>query len=292
MHSPVCSFYYCKNVCNIGSGSYYGVNIQCASGVFQVVNDKKAHWYRVFNPADDEMDCTIMKSTFLSLATLMLMNESYMIELFLHLGFVKWRSDRTRGYVIYPCYNSWDNFIKKFLLDLELTMVKQRNKKNHLYICCGTWSISHTPRPPTSIWREVLASSAYPIPKLHIATAAVHFAAAIGELFTPEYDDISATSSFSSSGDDGSSQIDSDDENTSSDSETCCCSNNPFDSIEYPLLNHLRLNLSEHPIQNQLVHEVLKYNGGSALHYIQKTTVRGCLSEFHRCVTPNSIVNT
>jgi hypothetical protein len=51
---------------------------------FRSVNDKKSHWYRVFNPADDEMDCTVMKSTFPSLTALMLMDESYMRELFLH----------------------------------------------------------------------------------------------------------------------------------------------------------------------------------------------------------------
>jgi hypothetical protein len=61
---------------------------------FRSVKDEKAHWYRVFNPADDKMDCTIMKSTFPSLTTLMLMDESYMIELFLHLGFMKRRIDR------------------------------------------------------------------------------------------------------------------------------------------------------------------------------------------------------
>jgi hypothetical protein len=117
-----------------------------------------------------------------------------------------------------------------------------------------------------------LASSAYPVPKLCIATAAVRFDAAIGKLFTQEYDGISAASSFSSSSNDGSSQIESDDENKSSDSEMSCCSNNPFDSIDYPLLNHLRLNLSEQPIQNQLVHEILIYNGGSALPCTQKKT--------------------
>ncbi len=35
---------------------------------FRAVKDKNAHCYRVFKPTDVEMDCTLIKSTFPSLA--------------------------------------------------------------------------------------------------------------------------------------------------------------------------------------------------------------------------------
>jgi hypothetical protein len=80
---------------------------------FGSVSDKKAHWYRVFNPTEDEVDCTVMKATFPSLATLMLMDKCYIIELFLHLGLVKWRSNRTCGYIIYPSSKTTNIYLER-----------------------------------------------------------------------------------------------------------------------------------------------------------------------------------
>jgi hypothetical protein len=42
-----------------------------------------AHWYRVLDPEENEADCQLIKSTFPRIATLMMMDPSYMMQLFL-----------------------------------------------------------------------------------------------------------------------------------------------------------------------------------------------------------------
>jgi hypothetical protein len=50
---------------------------------FMALKEKKAYWYRVYDPDDEEISSTIIKATFPSLATLMLMDDYYIISLFL-----------------------------------------------------------------------------------------------------------------------------------------------------------------------------------------------------------------
>ncbi len=70
---------------------------------FMALKEKKAHWYRVYDPDDEEISSTIIKATFPSLATLMLMDNYYIISLFLQLGLVKKRVDKrhTKGYILF-----------------------------------------------------------------------------------------------------------------------------------------------------------------------------------------------
>jgi hypothetical protein len=50
------------------------------------------------------------------------------------------------------------------------------------------------------------------------------------------------------------------------------CTNN-----DYSFRRHLQVNISDKPMHDQLVHEILKYNGGSCIHYTQKSNHRGAL---------------
>jgi hypothetical protein len=49
---------------------------------FIALKGKNAHWYQVYDPDDEEIRSTIIKVTFPSLATLMLMDDYYIIILY------------------------------------------------------------------------------------------------------------------------------------------------------------------------------------------------------------------
>ena len=49
---------------------------------FTSIMTEQAHWYRVFDPEENEADCQLIKSTFPSIATMMMMDPSYMLQLY------------------------------------------------------------------------------------------------------------------------------------------------------------------------------------------------------------------
>jgi hypothetical protein len=174
---------------------------------------------------------------------------------------------------------AWDNFLKTYLLDMEVTTLKL-NRKSHLYIRCGSWNDRHPPRTPQVIFKAASASTKYSVPKLHISTVAIHFAVSIGVLFTPENvreATARSTASLSRSSENSLSEFESEDEKSSSDSDSACTASNIFDPKDYPILHQLRLNSFDKLVQNQLIHELLKFNGGSFMQYTQKSNHRRAL---------------
>jgi hypothetical protein len=79
---------------------------------FEAIQMKKAHWYRVFDPDGNDVNCNLIKATFPCLSLLMSMSKSYMRQLYLYLGLAK-QKKTTYGYMLYPCHDGWDNFIEK-----------------------------------------------------------------------------------------------------------------------------------------------------------------------------------
>jgi hypothetical protein len=68
----------------------------------------QAHWYRVFNLEENEADCQLIKSTFPSITTLMMMDPSYMMQLFLELGLVEKKKVKER----YKCFPSFKCYLQ------------------------------------------------------------------------------------------------------------------------------------------------------------------------------------
>ena len=217
-----------------------------------------AHWYRVLDPDEEEADCQLIKSTFPSLATLMMMDHSYMLHLFLELGLVKKKMLKD-GYKYYASRDSWDCFISSEKnLCLETTSFAI-NRKRHVYISVGTWGTAKT---PASIWKAALQrGNNNIIPRPEISTIAIRLAASIARLYTPVVVESSASANSSSAEGESEDEEDSD-----------SCTNN-----DYSFLHHLQVNISDKPVHDQLVHEILKYNGGSCIHYTQKSNHRGAL---------------
>jgi len=86
------------------------------------VSRKKAHRYRVFDPGDIEPSYEKFQSTFPSLATLTMMEDCHMKQLFLHLGLAKTRND-----CVYADRQAWDNFIAREELKSSKREFKNRN---------------------------------------------------------------------------------------------------------------------------------------------------------------------
>lgn len=117
---------------------------------FGAIGSQKAHWYRVFEPGIDKSSYSLIKSTFSCLASLMKMESDYIQQLLIEVGLARKRMQKY-ACIVYPDHNTWDSFIKKYLLDME-TMFFTTDKKRHLYIKIGVWCNSmHLPRTPASI---------------------------------------------------------------------------------------------------------------------------------------------
>ncbi len=153
--------------------------------------------------------------------------------------------------------------------------------KEHLYAHCRCWNDRHPPRTPQVIFIAVLASTKYSILNLHISTIAICFVVSIEVFFTRRnYCEAAerSTASLSRSSEDNLSEFESKDEKSSSDSDSSCTiTSNSFNPKDYPILHQLRLNYIVKFLQNQLIHELLKWNGRSFMQYTQKSNYRGAL---------------
>ena len=130
---------------------------------FEVIGSQKAHWYRVFNPDDGAGNCTLIKSTFPSLASLMKMDSDFVNELLLEVGLAKKKLHRG-AYIVYAVRSAWDSFIQKENLEMEATFFTINNKKS-LYIKIGVWCNSrHHARTPGYIWKEATKAGCYNVP--------------------------------------------------------------------------------------------------------------------------------
>ena len=56
---------------------------------FNALQYQKAHWYRVFPPDKNEANYSKLDETFPSLSSLMMMEESYVEQLFISLGLAR-----------------------------------------------------------------------------------------------------------------------------------------------------------------------------------------------------------
>ncbi len=94
----------------------------------------------MFDPNGNDVTYSLIKSTFPCLATLMLMNNSHMTQLYLHLGLSK-KNKVKNGYILYPCHDAWDHLISSEKeLSLETNYFSINNKR-HVYIKVGNWSL-------------------------------------------------------------------------------------------------------------------------------------------------------
>jgi hypothetical protein len=84
------------------------------------LESKKAHWFRVLEPDENDPNRRLIQSTFPSVASLMSMNQNIYAKLLFSLGLV--RKKTVRGVVHHiACSNSWTMFIARHLLGMEVT---------------------------------------------------------------------------------------------------------------------------------------------------------------------------
>jgi len=117
------------------------------SEFLSTVSRKKAHWYRVFDPADIELSYEKIQSTFPCLATLTMMEDCHMKQLLLHLGLAKTRND-----CVYADRQAWDNFIAREELSNVETPFFEIDRRRHVYLRIGVWTVKHKCRTPAAIW--------------------------------------------------------------------------------------------------------------------------------------------
>lgn len=270
----------------------------------RVIGKHRAHWYRVFDPSDDEVNKDIIRATFPSFATLMLLPKEIVEQLFIHLGLAKQRQ-HMGVYKLCPDADAWERFIAEHQLNLESTVFAIQKKK-HLYIRVGCWSMDRHPnKTPDAIWK---LAALYPVPKLRISTLAIRFSVRVGEFFsgTPSGVVDSSSSSGVSGGDGGMSSDseeeqsrtpETDDEENSENvqnemvvspsnsneaiaSETVSSSgssNDIPDSKEYPLLHQYGVPIQCKSVMDKLLQEVVKFHGGRKIEYTQISQKKGLL---------------
>ncbi len=86
---------------------------------FRSLESKKAHWFRVLEPDENDPNRMLIQSTFTSVASLMSMDRKFYVPLLLSLGLV--RKKTVRGVVHHiACINGWIMFIAQHLLGMEV----------------------------------------------------------------------------------------------------------------------------------------------------------------------------
>ena len=95
----------------------------------------------MFDPGDIEPSYEKMQSTFPSLATLTMMEDCHMKQLFLHLGLAKTRND-----CVYADRQAWDNFIAREELNNVETTFFEIDQRRHVYLRIGVWTAKQKSR--------------------------------------------------------------------------------------------------------------------------------------------------
>jgi hypothetical protein len=163
----------------------------------------------VFDPGDIEPSYEKIQSTFPCLATLTMMEDCHMKQLFLHLGLAKTRND-----CVYADRQAWDNFIAREELNNVETTFFEIDRRRHVYLRIGVWTAKHKCRTPVAIWRDSKINI-FPVPKLYISSLALRFVTQVGTIFT--FEDLPASDAEKSESDrDGSLTTSSDDNQSSS----------------------------------------------------------------------------
>jgi hypothetical protein len=268
---------------------------------FNALQYQKAHWYRVFPPDKNEADYSKLDETFPSLSSLMMMEESYVEQLFISLGLAR-KLNQPIGTIITPILDKWIEFIvKEQIASLEVTYFTV-NKKRHVYLRIGVWTDTHTSKRPESIWKEAKQNH-YPIPKLRISSVAMRLVTGIGQNFTfvndadsddcgvslssetndfeneEEEDYITASSSDEdSNGESSDSEMSasSSDEDSNSESSDSGMSDeeamrDDFDAGTFPLLYRLGVlgvKIKDKGVHDCLLRELLKFNGGEEIQFM------------------------
>jgi hypothetical protein len=245
--------------------------LEVLADFFDTIGSQKAHWYRVFDAENGDAKDLLLSSTFPSLASLMKMERRFVQELFLEVGLLKTRLYRGT-YIVHADRKNWDSFINQNCLLMETTVFEPRNTKN-LYIKVGGWNSSHLPVTPGKIWKDAVKLGFYNVPKLRISSAAMKLARNIGKQFTTR---CLSVSSIDKGSDDSTSTSENVEDEIQSSSTNTTVDDLP-DAMEYPLFHSHGLKICDDTIRNRAVHELLKYNGGHAIHYRQMSHHKGAL---------------
>jgi hypothetical protein len=125
---------------------------------FAAIRSQKAHWYRLFESGDGEVNSSLINATFPSLAFLMKMDHDFVQQMLVEAGLVQ-KKLLKMSYIVYADYDTWESLIAKDHLNIEATYFTI-NKKRQMYIKVGSWcSIKHPARTPGYIWKESLQAS-------------------------------------------------------------------------------------------------------------------------------------
>jgi hypothetical protein len=132
---------------------------------FAAIGSQKAHWYRLFESGEGEVNSSLINATFPCLAFLMKMDHDFVQQMLVEAGLARKKLIQ-QSYIIYADCDAWESLIAKYILNIETTCFTI-NKKRQMYIKFGSWcSIKHPARTPGYIWKESLQACSYDVPKL------------------------------------------------------------------------------------------------------------------------------
>jgi hypothetical protein len=84
---------------------------------FAAIGLQKAHWYRLFEPGEGEVNSSLINATFPSLAFLMKMDHDFVQQMLVQAGLAR-KKLLKKSYSVYADCNAWESLIAKHHLNL------------------------------------------------------------------------------------------------------------------------------------------------------------------------------
>jgi hypothetical protein len=98
--------------------------------VFEAIGSQKTQLHRVFELGIEESSCSLIKSTFPCLSSLMMMESDNIQQLSIEVGLARQKMQQ-HSCIAYPDHHAWDSIVRNYLLDMETTFFTS-SKKGYL----------------------------------------------------------------------------------------------------------------------------------------------------------------